>query len=244
MPSTPLLQIKGLTKEYGPKKHRTRVLGPLDFTVEAGSYTVILGKSGSGKSTLLNLLAGLDQPTTGALLVNGKDIAKISRKRLAKYRSEIGIIFQFYNLLPTLNVLENVRMGGWAGGNSISAQKAKELLDSLRLSHRENANVSTLSGGEKQRVAIARALVNNPQILFCDEPTGALDSKNEQQVKEIIKYLHSQGITVIMVTHNEEFAADAQNIIFLQDGLIKPYSPTAVALPTPRAKAKLATTTH
>ena len=230
MPS-PLLQVKSLAKDYGPKNHRTRALGPVDFTIERGSYTVILGKSGSGKSTLLNLLAGLDQPTQGSILVNGKDIARLSSKRLAKYRSEIGIIFQFYNLLPTLNTLENVLMGGWAGGRKIEREKASQLLESLGLSHREQANVATLSGGEKQRVAIARALIGNPQILFCDEPTGALDTKNERQVKDVIKYLHEQGITIVMVTHNEDFATDADQVIYLKDGQLSEYTPPTKALP-------------
>ena len=228
--STPLLQVNGLTKEYGPKNHRTRALGPVDFTIARGSYTVILGKSGSGKSTLLNLLAGLDQPSAGEILVNGKDIARLSSKRLAKYRSEIGIIFQFYNLLPTLNTLENVLMGGWAGGRKVERDKARQILESLGVAHREKANITTLSGGEKQRVAIARALVGNPQVLFCDEPTGALDSKNEVQVKEIIRSLHAQGITIIMVTHNEDFAKDADQVIYLQDGQLREYTP---ALPKP-----------
>ena len=123
-------------------------------------------------------------------------------------------------------------MGGWAGGRKIEREKASQLLDSLGLSHREQANPATLSGGEKQRVAIARALVGNPQILFCDEPTGALDTKNERQVKDVIKYLHEQGITIVMVTHNEDFATDADQVIYLKDGQLSEYTPSTKALPT------------
>ena len=233
MPSSSpaLLQVSGLIKDYGSKSNSVRALGPVDFTINRGDYTVILGKSGSGKSTLLNLLAGLDTPSAGSILVNGKDITRLSSKRLAKYRSQIGIIFQFYNLLPTLNVLENVQMGAWAGGQKTSSTKARQLLESLGVAHREKSNVTTLSGGEKQRVAIARALLGNPQILFCDEPTGALDSKNELQVKEILKILQAQGITVVTVTHNEDFVKDADQVIYLQDGLRQDYRGSVKSLP-------------
>lgn len=223
--STPLIAARGLVKDYGTKKNPTRALGPVDIDIPQGSYTVILGKSGSGKSTLLNLIAGLDKPSAGQIIVNEKDIAKLSQKRLARYRSEIGIIFQFYNLLPNLSTIENVMMGGWAGGSNPKNEKAKELLTNLGLEHRVKANIKTLSGGEKQRVAIARALINDPHILFCDEPTGALDSKNEMQVKEILDFLNEQGITIVMVTHNEEFVKKADQVIFLQDGQVTPYEP-------------------
>jgi putative ABC transport system ATP-binding protein len=218
-----LITLNNLTKDYGNKKAPIRALGPVSFEIAAGSYTVILGKSGSGKSTLLNLLAGLDKATTGEIVINNKDLSRLSPKRLAKYRSEIGIIFQFYNLLPTLNTIENIMMGSWAGGNNVKKTKAQDLLKNLGLEHREKSNITTLSGGEKQRVAIARALISDPQILFCDEPTGALDSKNEQQVKEIIQLLNDQGITIVMVTHNEDFVQNADQVIFLQDGIIQPY---------------------
>lgn len=239
--SQPLIQCRELTKFYGTKKQPIKALGPVDFTINNGSYTVILGKSGSGKSTLLNLLAGLDKPTSGSILIENKDISKLSQKRLARYRSEIGIIFQFYNLLPNLNTIENVLMGGWAGGSKPQYKKAQELLDNLGIGHREKANITTLSGGEKQRVAIARSLISDPQILFCDEPTGALDTKNEAQVKEILDFLNQQGITIIMVTHNEEFVNDADQVIFLQDGLIQPFTKTfenAHKPPKPLAPSK------
>jgi putative ABC transport system ATP-binding protein len=222
---TSLVSVVNVTKCYGSKKSLTQVLGPVSFDIVEGSYTVILGKSGSGKSTLLNLLSGLDKPTQGSIVVNKKDISRLSQKRLAKYRSEIGVIFQFYNLLPTLSTIENILMGSWAGGGNAKKEKAISLLESLGLGHRASANITTLSGGEKQRVAIARALIGDPQILFCDEPTGALDSKNEIQVKKIIQFLNSQGITIVMVTHNEDFVQDADQVIFLQDGLVKPYYP-------------------
>jgi len=215
------IAAKGLTKYYGNKNNLIKALGPVDLEIQKGSYTLILGRSGSGKSTLLNLMAGLDKPTDGVLKVGQDELNKYNSKELAKYRGKIGIIFQFYNLLPNLNALENVLMAGWAAGKKPSSNQAKELLTKLGLEHRINANVKTLSGGEKQRVAIARSLMDSPEIIFCDEPTGALDSASEQQVQEILTKLHKEeGKTIVMVSHNPDFRKYADRIIIMQDGEI------------------------
>lgn len=209
-----------ITKVYGTKKDPLKVLGPLSVEIPKESFTVILGRSGSGKSTLLNLMAGLDVPTEGKIYIGDEVLPKNDNKR-ALYRSKVGIIFQSYNLLPNLTTLQNVMMGGWAGNQHPSESEAESLLTKLGLSHRIKARVTTLSGGERQRVAIARSLIGNPEILFCDEPTGALDTKSESEVIEILKELHDkEGKTIILVTHNPEFQSLATHIITMQDGLL------------------------
>jgi len=216
-----LISAENLTKYYGTKNDKIKAVGPVNLEIEKGSYTLILGRSGSGKSTLLNLMAGLDKPTEGVLKVGDDELNKYSGKELAKYRGKIGIIFQFYNLLPNLDTLENVLMAGWAAGKKPSPATAKQILTDLSLEHRINANVKTLSGGEKQRVAIARALLDSPDIIFCDEPTGALDSVSELQVQEILAKLHKeQGKTIVMVSHNPDFRKYADRVITMQDGEI------------------------
>jgi putative ABC transport system ATP-binding protein len=216
-----IISAKNVVKKYGSKKEPIVALGPVSLDIEAKTFTVIIGRSGSGKSTFLNLMAGLDVVSEGVLEVDGLELSNASGGKLAKYRAGVGIIFQSYNLLPNLSALENVEMGVWASGKQANKQRAVELLNQFGLSHRLNANVKTLSGGEKQRVAICRSLINQPKILFCDEPTGALDSVNEKQVKEILLQLHSQGLTIVMVTHNPEFANYADKVVHMQDGKIE-----------------------
>ncbi|GEM_PF-94815 len=202
------------------KNNFVQALGPVSFVVPKNSFTIIIGRSGSGKSTLLNLLTGLDKPTAGELYVLGQNLAKLDRKQLAKYRSKIGIIFQQYNLIPNLTALENVLMGSWSGGGSATVQESLDILEQFDLKHRATVDVSKLSGGEKQRVAVCRALINKPEILFCDEPTGALDSKNEENVREILVKLHKQGMTIVMVTHNLDFQDIGTQVFKLDDGLL------------------------
>jgi putative ABC transport system ATP-binding protein len=215
-----ILAAVQMTKVYGTRNNPIPVLTPINLEIPKGSFTVILGRSGSGKSTLLNLLAGLDTPTKGHIEFEGRQLSRKSND-LAKYRSSLGIIFQFYNLLPNLNTIENVLMGGWAGNTHPSPTQARNLLKQLGLEHRTNADVKTLSGGEKQRVAIARALIGNPQILFCDEPTGALDTKSELEVQHILQELHTkEGKTIVLVTHNPEFQKIATQTVQMKDGAI------------------------
>lgn len=219
MPNS-VIKLTNVSRYFGNKKNLVKAVDKIDLQISQGSFTVILGRSGSGKSTLLNLMSGLDKATTGDVLIEGKNLSKSSNNQLAKYRSSIGVIFQFYNLLPNLNAVENVMMGAWAGGNSITEKKAKEIMDRFGLGHRIKADVKTLSGGEKQRVAICRSLIGDPQILFCDEPTGALDSKSESQVMDILKDLNQQGLTIVNVTHNPSFQELADKVIVMEDGKV------------------------
>ena len=220
-----LIQLKNVTKTFGTKKNPTTALKDIDLDIEQGSFSLILGRSGSGKSTLLSLLAGLDKVTSGQIIINGQDLSTAKAGTLAQYRSSIGIIFQAYNLLPNLNVVENIQMGCWASGKTPDDNYVNELLTQFGLTHRQNANIKTLSGGEKQRVAIARSLIGRPSILFCDEPTGALDRQNEAQVTEILQKLHQSGLTIIMVTHNPEFKSIATDLITIEDGILSTSKP-------------------
>jgi putative ABC transport system ATP-binding protein len=216
-----IISASDVSRIFGTKQNPVTAVDEVNLEIEKGSFTVVLGKSGSGKSTLLNLLSGLDKPTHGQLIVDGKDLGKSSGSALAKYRSGIGIIFQFYNLLPNLNTVENVMMGAWAGGQEVKEEKALDIMKRFGVDHRAKADVKTLSGGEKQRVAICRSLVGDPEILFCDEPTGALDTANERQVMEIIQEIHQTGVTIFMVTHSPEFADYADKVVHMTDGKIE-----------------------
>jgi len=210
-----------LTRQFGQKDSPITAVDSVDFKIPSGSFTVILGKSGSGKSTLLNMLTGLDSPSSGSLVIDDKDISQYSSGQLAKYRSSIGIVFQSYNLLPNLNAIENILMSSWSSSSGKKRQDAEELMDTFGLNHRHTANVKTLSGGEKQRVALCRSLLNKPNILFCDEPTGALDSTNESEVMGLLQKLHANGMTIVMVTHAPEFAYLATQVITMKDGKIQ-----------------------
>lgn len=210
-----------ITKYFGNDKNQVKALDDISLKIEKGSFTLILGRSGSGKSTLLNLFAGLDKVTGGRLQVSQNDLSMTSHTDLAKYRSSIGIIFQSYNLLPNLSTIENVMIGAWAGGSKTTKEKASKLLEKFGLAHRENANIKTLSGGEKQRVAIARSLISDPEILFCDEPTGALDTQSENNVMKILLELHKEGLTIVMVSHNPDFEKFADTVVTMRDGKIE-----------------------
>lgn len=216
-----IISLQKVSKYYGTTNNPIVAVKDLDLQIEKGSFTVILGRSGSGKSTLLNLISGLDKVSDGEIIINGQNLSKVSSRSLASYRAKNGIIFQSYNLLPNLNTLENVLMGSWAGGKQASEETVKKLLKDLGIEHRVNANVKTLSGGEKQRVAIARSLISDPEILFCDEPTGALDSASEKQVQEILYKLYKdRKLTIVLVTHNSDFRKFANQVIEMEDGKI------------------------
>jgi ABC-type lipoprotein export system ATPase subunit len=215
-----IICCKDVIKEYKNGSKISRVLGPVSFEVYRGEFLAIVGRSGSGKSTLLNLLTSLDKVTSGNIIINQLYINKLKNKDTVKYRGSIGIIFQSYNLFTNLTVLENILAASWACDKPENIVYATELMNRLGIDKLSNHNIKNLSGGEKQRVAIARSLINKPNIIFCDEPTGALDSENENQVMSILKQLNKEGITIVMITHNPELENEVDRVITLKDGLI------------------------
>jgi putative ABC transport system ATP-binding protein len=222
-----LIKAQNIKKEYGNEELVTKILHGLTFTIEKGEFLSIMGPSGSGKSTLMHILGLLDKPTTGKYMFEGKDISQLTDDELAILRNKkIGFVFQSFHLLPKTTVLENVILPLTYSSKKINHKKrAEEVLKSVGLEHRLNYYSNQISGGEKQRVAIARALVNDPDVIFADEPTGNLDSKSGKQVIEILQDLNNQGKTVILVTHETYTAEHADRIISLKDGLIvKDYS--------------------
>lgn len=217
-----IVKFEHVSKIYGDGDHELKALDDVDLTLEQGKFIVILGPSGAGKSTLLNLLGGLDVPTSGKIIVDGKDIATLNNDELANYRaSKVGFIFQFYNLIPTLTVLENVSLINEIAPDVIDAKK---VLNDVGLGDHLNNFPSELSGGEQQRVSIARALAKNPQIILCDEPTGALDSKTGVMIlKLLLDSAKNSGKTIIVVTHNQNIARIADVVIRVKNGKIKSY---------------------
>jgi len=217
-----LISVKDLHKDYLSDEVVTSVLHGLNFDIERGEFVSIMGPSGSGKSTLMHILGLLDHPTTGRYLLEGKDVTHLDEEQLAKLRNKkIGFVFQAFNLLPRTTVLENVKLPLVYSENKKDPNKrAKEVLESVGLGHRLDYYTNQISGGEKQRVAIARALVNQPSVIFADEPTGNLDSKSGIQIMEILQKLNDEGNTIILVTHETYTAEHAKRVIKLKDGLI------------------------
>lgn len=213
-----LIKANNLVKTYGKKETQVDALKGISFSVADGEIVCILGRSGAGKSTLLNILGGMDSATSGSLLFKNHNISTYSERELIEHRrQEIGFVFQFYNLISNLNVYENVEIARF-GKNSFNS---KEILKSVGLDKRLKNFPQQLSGGEQQRVAIARALVKNPDLLLCDEPTGALDIKTGIEVLKIIQNLNKEHKkTIIIVTHNSEIAKIADHVIELKDGQI------------------------
>jgi putative ABC transport system ATP-binding protein len=216
----PLLDIKDLGKTYVSGELQTEVLRNINFNIEAGEFVSIMGPSGSGKSTLMHILGLLDRPTAGHYYFNGEDITKLSDEELAALRNEeIGFVFQAFNLLARTTVLDNVKLPLlYSKDKTDMESRAAKVLGSVGLSHRLHYFTNQISGGEKQRVAIARALVNNPSVIFADEPTGNLDSKSGTQVMGILQGLNDQGVTIILVTHETFTAEHAKRIIRVKDG--------------------------
>lgn len=218
-----LISIKDLKKDFINGDVVTSVLKGVSFEIEKGSFISIMGPSGSGKSTLMHILSFLDKPTSGDYFFDDKNVKDSSDDELADMRSKkVGFIFQSFNLLSTLSVLENVALPLTYTGISVEkrTQKAKDLLTQVGLVHRLNYSPTKLSGGEKQRVAIARALVNDPEVIFADEPTGNLDSKSGAQVMKILQDLNKKSNTIILVTHEKSTAEHAERIIKIKDGNI------------------------
>ena len=214
-----LVRLTDVTKVY--QSGITGALNGVSVTVEKGEFTAIMGPSGSGKSTLLNLVAGLDRPSSGSVAVGGTDLGKLGEAGLARFRRDhIGFVFQFFYLLPNLTALENVLIPAQLKGNA-GTGRARELLDQLRIKEVADRYPARLSGGQQQRVAIARALINNPTLLLADEPTGALDTHNGEQVMELLGGLHRDGQTILLVTHDAKLATrHAARVISVVDGKI------------------------
>ena len=217
-----ILQTENLTKIYGDGENAVHALRGINLTVEKGELTAIVGTSGSGKSTLLHMLGGLDRPTTGKVMVDGKDIFSLSEEQLTIFRRrKIGFVFQSYNLVPVLNLYENIVLPLELDGKKIDRGYIDQIAETLGLKDRLEALPNQLSGGQQQRVAIARALAGTPSIILADEPTGNLDSKTSQDVLSLLKVTSEKfGQTIVMITHNEEIAQMADRIIHIEDGCI------------------------
>ena len=212
--------VKNLVKEYGTDNNKVTANDKISFEIKEGEFVVILGPSGAGKSTLLNIIGGMDSATSGSINVFGKEIVGLNDKELTKYRREdIGFVFQFYNLIPNLTVLENVELAGQIVKQS---KPAEDILKQVGLEHRMNNFPSQISGGQQQRVAIARAIAKNPQLLLCDEPTGALDYKTGKNILNTLKeYCKNEKRTVIIITHNSSIAQAADKVIEIYDAKVK-----------------------
>lgn len=217
-----ILKVKGLKKYYNNGAAIVKALDGIDLSIEQGTFTAITGSSGSGKSTLLHILGGLDTPTEGSVILEGKDLSKMDRDRLAILRRrQIGFVFQSYNLVPMLNVYENIILPSELDGNQPDKNFIMEIVQRAGLEKKIKNMPNQLSGGEQQRVAIARALAARPSILLADEPTGNLDSRTSQDILGLLKSMGERFLqTIIMITHNEEIAQLSRNIIHLEDGKI------------------------
>ncbi len=217
-----IVEFKNVNRTYQVGDHEQKALVDVNLSLEKGKMIVILGPSGAGKSTFLNLLGGLDSPTSGTIIVDGKDISTLSNDELAEYRAaKVGFVFQSYNLIPTLTVEENVDLVKEIAPN---AMDTKEMLDDVGLLDHSKKFPAELSGGEQQRVSIARALAKNPEILLCDEPTGALDSETGVVVlKVLMKMAKTYGKTIVVVTHNQSIAGIADEVIKVKNGKIKSF---------------------
>ncbi len=217
-----LIRIKDLKKEYSSSDVVTKVLHGISFDIKAGEFVSIMGPSGSGKSTLMHILGLLDRLSSGVYEFAGEDVSKMDDDQLASFRNEkIGFVFQSFNLLSKTSVLDNVILPlTYSSNRKNMVDRAKKVLTEVGLSHRFDYYTNQISGGEKQRVAIARALVNEPSVIFADEPTGNLDSKSGIQIMQILQKLNEEGNTIILVTHETYTAEHAKRIIKIKDGLI------------------------
>ena len=218
----PILTVQNLTKTYTVANADTTVLDHVSFTVEEGSFVAIIGASGSGKSTLLHLLGGVDQPSSGSVIVDGEDIFSLSEKELSRYRRQkVSVVYQFYNLLPMLNVRSNVLLPLELDGRRPDERQFQSILRLLGMEEKEFYYPNQLSGGQQQRVAIARALMTEPKILLADEPTGNLDSKNSAEIISLLRESNRRlNQTILLVTHDSRIAEQADRILEISDGKI------------------------
>ena len=217
-----ILKVENLCKTYGKDENTVKALDGVSFSVEKGEFVAIIGPSGSGKSTLLHILGGVDTPTSGKVYVDGVNVYAQNQEQLAIFRRrQVGLIYQFYNLIPVLNVEENITLPLLMDGRKVNQERLNELLQTLNLTDRTGHLPNQLSGGQQQRVSIGRALINAPAIVLADEPTGNLDSKNGQQIIELLKLSNKKyGQTLIVITHDENIALQADRVISIEDGKI------------------------
>ena len=217
-----ILRVENLCKTYGKGENAVHALNDVSFSVKKGEFIAIIGPSGSGKSTLLHILGGVDQPTSGRVIMDGCDVYAQDEDKLAIFRRrQVGLIYQFYNLIPVLNVTENMTLPVLMDGQEVNKERLDELLGTLGLKGRENHLPNQLSGGQQQRVSIGRALMNAPAVMLADEPTGNLDSKNSQEIVELLKFSNRKyNQTLIIITHDENIALQADRIIAIEDGRI------------------------
>ena len=217
-----ILRVENLTKVYGKGENEVHALNDVSFSVNKREFVAIIGPSGSGKSTLLHILGGVDRPTSGKVFMDNKDIYAQNEDQLAIFRRrQVGLIYQFYNLIPVLDVVENITLPVLMDGQEVNQDRLNDLIDTLNLKNRENHLPNQLSGGQQQRVSIGRALMNAPSVVLADEPTGNLDSKNSQEIVELLKMSNQKyGQTLIVITHDENIALQADRIIAIEDGKI------------------------
>ncbi len=217
-----ILRVESLTKVYGKGENEVRALDGVSFSVKKGEFVAVIGPSGSGKSTLLHILGGVDRPTSGRVLMDGKDVYAQNEEQLAIFRRrQVGLIYQFYNLIPVLNVTENITLPVLMDGQKVNQNRLAGLMTTLKLIGRENHLPNQLSGGQQQRVSIGRALMNAPAVVLADEPTGNLDSKNSREIVDLLKISNEKyGQTLIVITHDESIALQADRIISIDDGKI------------------------
>ena len=217
-----ILKIENLTKVYGSGENEVRALDGVSFSVEKGEFLAIIGPSGSGKSTLLHILGGVDRPTSGKVWLDGQDVYAQDEEQLAIFRRrQVGLIYQFYNLIPVLNVVENMTLPVLLDGRKVNEERLNELVETLGLGGRKNNLPNQLSGGQQQRVSIGRALMNAPAVVLADEPTGNLDSRNSQEIVELLRQSNVKyKQTLIVITHDESIALQADRIIAIEDGRI------------------------
>ena len=217
-----ILRVENLSKIYGKGENEVKAVDNVSFSIEKGEFVAIVGASGSGKSTLLHLLGGVDRPTSGKVFIDGQDIYTLDDENLAIFRRrQVGLIYQFYNLIPILNVEENITLPCNLDGKEVDNNKLEELLKTLKLENRRKHLPNELSGGQQQRVSIGRAIINNPAIMLADEPTGNLDSKASEEIISLLKLSNKKyNQTVIVITHDEKIALEADRVITIDDGRI------------------------